>query len=262
MHSTEGWSLLFEFPPPRASSHPRTPTTSLSYPRFSRATIHRRYHRVERYLTITGNGIVSPRRRYLFAATFSRAQRERGVWARDEEEEKEEEVKEEELMRRETVRKSMRDVRGTVVVFSIRRRRVSGTQLPRPAPRPYRKVSWLSLFFHAINERLERPLSMALWRLAFIPSSSGILPALFSSRIPPASFHYGQPADVAAHIGTGSMVLPLSLFLILLCPCFSSLFMFFATFFCLDCTSFLIVYRATHTIRVTTRSRPGRCENV
>lgn len=113
-------------------------------------------------------------------------------------------------MRRETVRKSMRDVRGTVVVFSIRRRRVSGTQLPRPAPRPYRKVSWLSLFFHAINERLERPLSMALWRLAFIPSSSGILPALFSSRIPPASFHYGQPADVAAYRFNGASSFSLS----------------------------------------------------
>lgn len=103
-------------------------------------------------------------------------------------------------MRRETVRKSMRDVRGTVVVFSIRRRRVSGTQLPRPAPRPYRKVSWLSLFFHAINERLERPLSMALWRLVFIPSSSGILPALFSSRIPPRVFPlWPTCADVAAY---------------------------------------------------------------
>lgn len=109
-------------------------------------------------------------------------------------------------MRRETVRKSMRDVRGTVVVFSIRRRRVSGTQLPRPAPRPYRKVSWLSLFFHAINERLERPLSMALWRLAFIPSSSGILPPHSFRRASPPRLSITANLPTSRH--TGSMVLP------------------------------------------------------
>lgn len=41
-------------------------------------------------------------------------------------------------------------------LFAIDLHRVYALQLP------LREVSWLLLFFHAINDRLERPLSMAL----------------------------------------------------------------------------------------------------
>lgn len=119
---------------------------------------------------------------------------------------------------------------------SVRGQRVSGTQLPPPAPMPHRKVSWLSLFFHAINERLERPLSMALWRLAFIPSSNGI-PLPLAPRLPPL-----RPTCRRRGVWV-QWVLPISLSL---SPSlsrtlsaylpFAPLLVFFAASSCLDCT--------------------------
>lgn len=129
----------------------------------------------------------------------------------------------EELTRRETTRKSGDHVRCTTVVFFIRCDVVSGAQLPQPAPSHSAKLAWLSLFFHAINDRLERPLSMALWRLAFIFPLSQRYP-LTPHR---AKFlRLSIIATICRRRGVGSMATPLS----------SSLPVFFVSSFCLDCT--------------------------
>lgn len=77
-------------------------------------------------------------------------------------------------MHQETRRKSEDHVRYCIVVFSLFVvRRVSPGRAAATTGHSA-KLAWLSLFFHAINDQLKRPLSMALWRLAFIPSSNGI----------------------------------------------------------------------------------------
>lgn len=111
----------------------------------------------------------------------------------------------------------------TIAVFFIRCDVVSGAQLPRPAPSHGAKLARLSLFFHAINDRLERPLSMALWRLAFIPSFTTVSSYPSPRETPRLSI----TATTCRRRGVGSMAAPLS-------P--SSLPVFFASSFCLDCT--------------------------
>lgn len=83
---------------------------------------------------------------------------------------------------------------------------VSGAQLPRPAPSRGAKLARLSLFFHAINDRLERPLSMALWRLAFIPSFTTVSSYPSPRETPRLSI----TATTCRRRGVGSMAAPLS----------------------------------------------------